>query len=175
MSGTTTAVRVTLAREGSANIATGLPVLDHLIAQFAHSGRFRLALEVAPESADEAVAAAGRALGGALGERLRAASAAGGGWSLVPAAEALASAALELDDEPRLVSNVDLSAERVGGLDTDVASRFLQEVSVAAGVNLHVRLLEGRDPQHVLSALFKAVGAAFGQACRPAPTTPEEE
>ena len=29
-----------------------------------------------------------------------------------------------------------------------------------------IRVLEGRDPEHVLAALFKAVGAALGQACR---------
>jgi imidazoleglycerol phosphate dehydratase HisB len=175
MTGTGIAVRLALAREGDANVATGLPVLDHLVAQFAQSGRFKLALEAAPGSAEEAVAAAGRALGGALGERVRAPSAAGRGWALVPADEALAAAALETDDEPRLVSNVDLTGERVGGLENDVASRFLREVADAAGVNLHVRLLEGTEPQHVLAAIFKAVGAAFGQAGRPVPTSPEEE
>jgi imidazoleglycerol-phosphate dehydratase len=164
---TQTGVRVELAHEGSANVATGLPVLDHLVGQLAHAARFRLALEVAPGSADEAVGAAGRALGAALADRL--ASNAGLGWALVPADEALASAALERDEAPRLVTNVDFSDQRVGGLATDVASRFLQELALAAGLNLHVRLLEGADPQHVLAAIFKAVGAALGQACRPVP------
>src|SRR3954468_2021169 len=101
MNGTQTGVRVALAAEGTAHVATGLPVLDHLIGELARLGRFRLSLEVAPGSADEAVAAAGRAIGNALGERLDAAGAAGSGWALVPAAEALASAALERDPEPR--------------------------------------------------------------------------
>ena len=34
-----------------------------------------------------------------------------------------------------------------------------------------MRLVEGDDPQHVLAAIFKAVGAALGQACRPVPET----
>jgi imidazoleglycerol-phosphate dehydratase len=99
---------------------------------------------------------------------------AGSGWALVPAAEALASAALERDPEPRLVSNVDFSDQRVGGLATDVASRFLRELAESAQLNLHVRLLEGTDPQHVLTSIFKAVGAALGQACRPV-AVPDEE
>jgi imidazoleglycerol-phosphate dehydratase len=169
---TQTGVRVELAREGSANVATGLPVLDHLVGELAHSARFKLALEVAPGSADEAVGAAGRALGNALAQRL--AASAGVGWALVPADEALAAAALERDDAPRLVTNVDLSDHRVGGLATDVASRFLHELALAAGLNLHVRLLEGADPQHVLAAIFKAVGAALGQACRPVPDSRED-
>src|SRR5437868_8529020 len=105
MNETQTGVRVELAQEGAANVGTGLPVLDHLIGELAKTARFKLSLEVAPESADEAVAAAGRALGTALGERL--AQGAGSGWALVPSAEALASAALDRDEEPRFVTNVD--------------------------------------------------------------------
>jgi imidazoleglycerol-phosphate dehydratase len=174
VNGTQTGVRVALAAEGSANVTTGLPVLDHLVTELARTGRFKLSLEVAPGTADEAVSAAGRAIGSALGERLEAPGAAGSGWALVPAAEALASAALERDAEPRLVTNVDFSDQRVGGLANDVASRFLRELAESARLNLHVRLLEGTDPQHVLTAIFKAVGAALGQACRPAPASDEE-
>jgi imidazoleglycerol phosphate dehydratase HisB len=166
MAETQTEIRVTLAREGSANVATGLPVLDHLVAELAETARLRLVLEVAPGTSGETVGAAGRAVGSAIAELVRTS---GRGWAIVPAVEALASAALEVDDVPRLVSNVDFSDRRVGGVGTDVASSFLRELAEAAGLNLHVRLLEGDDPQHVLTAIFKAVGAALGQACRPVP------
>ncbi len=170
---TQTGVRIALAAEGAASVDTGLPVLDHLVARLAATGRFRISLEVAPGSADEAVAAAGRAAGAAFGERLDEPGAAGSGWSLVPADEALASAALERSETPRLVANVDFSEQRVGGSATDVVSRFLEELTHAARLNLHVRVLEGTDPQHVLEAIFKAVGAALGQACRPVPDAKE--
>jgi imidazoleglycerol-phosphate dehydratase len=168
MAETKTGIRLTLAAQGAANVATGVPVLDHLVGELARSGRFEITLEVAPERADQAVPAAGRALGGALAERLAAPSS-GRGWALVPAEEALAAAALERSERPTLVSNVDFSDLRVGGLSTDVASHFLRELVDAAQLNLHVRLMEGTDPQHVLAAIFKAVGAALGQACRPEP------
>jgi imidazoleglycerol phosphate dehydratase HisB len=174
MTETQTGVRLALADAGSASVATGLPVLDHLVAELARTARFKLSLEVAPGSADEAAAAAGKALGGALGERLDAPGVAAFGWALVPAHEALASAALERSTEPRLVTNVDFSGQSVGGASTDVASRFLRELAAAAQLNLHVRLVEGTDSQHVLAAIFKAVGAALGQACRPVPEAKEE-
>jgi imidazoleglycerol-phosphate dehydratase len=160
-------VKVELANEGSANVTTGVPVLDHLVAELAHAGRLRVALEVAPESADQEVVAAGRAFGSALASLLE--GGAGRGWSIVPADEALASASLERTETPLFVSNVDLSDQRVAGLATDLASRFLRELTDSASLNLHVRLLEGTDPQHVLAAMFKAVGAALGQACRKEP------
>jgi imidazoleglycerol-phosphate dehydratase len=167
MAETQTGVRVALAPEGAASIATGLPVLDHLIGALAHAARLRVLLEVEPGSADEEVAAAGRAIGGALAGLLRAPGAAGSGWALLPADEALAAAALETAATPLVVSNVDFSRQRVGGLASDVVSRFLNELAAGAGLTIHVRLLEGRDPQHVLEAIFKAFGAALGQACRP--------
>jgi imidazoleglycerol phosphate dehydratase HisB len=159
-----TGVRVELASEGSANVATGLPVLDHLVGELARAARLRIVLEVAPESADQEVTAAARGFGNALVPLLE--GAAGRGWSIVPADEALASAALEHTDSPLFASNVDFSDQRVAGLSTDLASRFLRELADSASLNLHVRLLEGTDPQHVLAAMFKAVGAAIGQACR---------
>lgn len=174
MTETQTGVRLALAPEGSANVATGLPVLDHLVVELARTARFKLSLEVAPGSADDTAAAAGRALGEALAVQLGAPTAAGRGWAMVPAEEALASTALETSERPRFVTNVDFSGQSVGGLSTDVASRFLQELAQAAGLNLHVRLVEGTDPQHVLAAIFKSVGAALGPACRPVPEAKEE-
>jgi imidazoleglycerol-phosphate dehydratase len=168
MPGTQAGVRLALARQGSATVSTGLPVLDHLIGELAGMGRFRLVLEVAPDGPDQAATTAGRALGASFAELLAERGALGVGWAIVPSAEALALASLQRDEQPGLVSNVEFSEERVGGLATDVASGFLRETAEAAQVNLHVRLLEGTDSQHVLTAIYKAVGAALGQACRPA-------
>jgi imidazoleglycerol phosphate dehydratase HisB len=59
-------VRVSLDGAGESNVSTGLPVLDHLVGELARTGRFKLGLEVAPGSPDEAVTAAGRALGASI-------------------------------------------------------------------------------------------------------------
>src|SRR5579884_1756437 len=155
---TQTGVRVELAAEGSAAVATGLPVLDHLVGELARSARMRVALEVAPGSADEEVAAPLRSVG-----------AAGSGWAWLPAEEALAGVVLEVAERPRVASNVDFSGELVGGLARDVVARFLGELAAGAGLNVHIRVLEGDDPGHVLVAIFKALGAALGLACRPRP------
>jgi imidazoleglycerol-phosphate dehydratase len=165
--------RLAPAAVGEADVETGLPVLDHLVAELAAAGRFRLSLEVAPGSSDEALTAAGRAFGRAVASQLDRGGA-GTGFAVVPSYEALALASLERVDDGRLVTNVDFSDERVGGVATDVAARFLEELALGASLNLHVRLVEGTDPQHVLSAIFKAVGAALGQALRPFPPEPEE-
>jgi imidazoleglycerol-phosphate dehydratase len=168
MSETHTGVRVELAVEGSASVATGLPVLDHLVGELARCAGLRVTLEVAPGSAEEEVAAAGRALGSALSGPLRGDSASGRGWAFLPADEALAGVVVEVSERALVASNVDFSGQLAGGLASDVVAHFLRELADRAGLNVHVRLLEGTDPEHVLAAIFKALGAALGQACRPA-------
>jgi imidazoleglycerol-phosphate dehydratase len=152
---------------GSSNVATGIPVLDHLLTLLARAGGFDLALELAPADAEAEVADAGRALGESLAELLRAADAPGHASAFVPADEALAQVALEVSDRPQLHSNVDLSEAHAGGLGSDLAARFLDALSEGAGLTLHVRLIHGEDSQHVLEAIFKALGAALAQATRP--------
>jgi imidazoleglycerol-phosphate dehydratase len=162
-----TSVRVSVAGAGRASVETGLSVLDHLLTLLATHASFDLTLEVEPSTADAEIAAAARALGDALAEPLRADSARGHGSGVVPADEAHAHVALEASGRPLIVSNVDLSEARAGGLSGDLAARFLNELANAAGLTLHVRLIEGSDTHHVLEAIFKSLGVALAQACRP--------
>jgi len=159
--------RVSTAGNGEANVATGVSALDHLIGLLASYASFDLALEVAPGDAEDEVRAAGRALGEALAEPLRAEGVRGHGSAVVPSAEALAHVALEASDEPLLVSHVDLSGVRVGGMAKDVVAAFLEELVAGGSLTLHVRLIDGSDAHHVLEAIFKALGTALAQACRP--------
>jgi imidazoleglycerol-phosphate dehydratase len=152
---------------GPTNIETGLPVLDHLLTLLAEYARFGLALEIEPGSADAEVAAAGSALGESLAGFMRTGGARGYGAASMTSSEALAQVVLEASDRPLVVSNVDLSDARIGGLATDLAARFLQQLAEGAGLTLHVRLVNGNDTQHVLEAIFKALGVSLAQACSP--------
>jgi imidazoleglycerol-phosphate dehydratase len=156
-------VRVT-AGNGRANVDTGVSVLDHLLALLARSGRFELALELPPGDAETEVDDAGRALGEVFADLLRSEGAPGHGSAFMPADEALAQVALEASGRPLVASNVDLTEAKAGGLDTDLAARFLDAFAEAAGLTLHVRLIDGEDSRHVLEAIFKALGAALAQA-----------
>ena len=160
--------RLDVAGSGEASIATGVPVLDHLIGLLAKYGSFDIALEIAPGEAEAEIAAAGSALGRAFRDALRSGGSRGHGSAVVPADEALAHVALEASGRPMVVSNVELSDARVAGLGRDVIGTFLHELAEGAGLTIHVRLIEGSEPEHVLEAIFKALGAALGQAARPA-------
>jgi len=119
---------------GAVNVATGVPVLDHLLGELARAGGFDLTLEIDPDDAE----------------------------AEVPADEALAMVVVERSDRPLVASNADLTG--AGGLGSDLAARFLRRLSEEAGLTVHVRLMEGEDTGHALAAIFKALGVALARA-----------
>lgn len=144
---------------GRANVATGVPLLDHLVTQLAIAGRFDLALEVDPGDAVAEVEAAGAALGAAVAPLLAAGA---HGMGVMPSAEALAMVVIEASATALVASNADLTG--AGGLGTDLAARFLDSLANACGLTLHVRLFEGEETDHALEAIFKALGVALADA-----------
>jgi imidazoleglycerol-phosphate dehydratase len=144
---------------GTASVATGLPVLDHLLGALALGGRFDLWLEIDPDDPGAEVDAAGTALGEALAAIVPAGAL---GEATVPSDEALAMVVVERSGRPLVASNADLTG--VGGLGSDLAARFLRSLADALGLTIHVRLIEGEDTDHVLGAIFRALGLALARA-----------
>ena len=147
------------AGRGEANVATGVPLLDHLLTVFAAAGRFDLSLEIDPGEPAAEVDAAGVALGQAIAPLLRNGA---HGSGVMLAAEALAMVAIEASGRALVVSNADLTG--AGGLGTDIAARLLTALTETADVTLHVRLIEGENTDHALEAIFKALGVALSDA-----------
>ena len=144
---------------GAINVATGVPVLDHLLTELARAGGFDLTLEIEPDDPEAEVDAAGTALGRAVRPRLADGAL---GEATVPADEALAMVVVERSERPLVASNADLTG--AGGLGTDLAARFLDRLSEEAGLTVHVRLMEGDDTGHALAAIFKALGVERARA-----------
>ncbi len=86
----------------------------------------------------------------------------------MPADEALAHVTLSRPPAARSSSRTSTSPTRGWpGSASDVVATFLRELAEGAGLTVHVRLIEGSDPEHVLEAIFKALGVALAQSCRP--------
>lgn len=146
---------------GVVNVATGVPVLDHLLGVLARAGGFDLALEIDPDDAESEVASAGSTLGRAVASQIPETAVS---EAAAPTDDALVMIVLERSGRPLVASNADLRG--AGGLGTDLAARFLDGFARAAGLTLHVRVIEGEDAEHVLEAIFKALGIALARAAR---------
>jgi imidazoleglycerol-phosphate dehydratase len=159
-----TNVRVELRLDGSgtATADTGLPFFDHMLQQLGTHAGFDLVvsargdLEVDGHHTVEDVGIAlGEALTEALGDKQgirRFAS------ITVPLDEAAVDVAI-------VVHEVDVPAETIGSYDTGLTEDFVRAFATAAQMTLHIRLLAGRSPHHVVEAEFKAMAKALGDAC----------
>lgn len=153
---------------GEARVETGIGFLDHMLRHLAVHGLFDLEvqargdLEVDPHHTVEDVAIVlGQALDQALGDR-RGIVRMGHAW--VPMDEALAFVAVDLSGRPYAVLDLTFTGPTVGTLPVSLLPHFLETLAVHARMNVHARLLSGRDDHHRAEALFKALGRALDVA-----------
>lgn len=167
-----TTVRVELELDGSgvSGADTGLPFFDHMLQQLGTHAGFDLTvtatgdLEVDGHHTVEDVGIAlGQALAEALGDKTgirRFAS------ITVPLDEAAVEVALDLSGRPFVVHEVEVPAEIIGTYDTGLTEDFLRAFATTAQMTLHVRLVSGRSPHHVVEAEFKALAKCLQDAVR---------
>ena len=158
-------VEIDLDGTGEFAVSTGIPFLDHMLESFARHGAFDLRISAKGDLAVDAhhtVEDVAIALGQALREAIG--SAAGirryGGLAL-PMAEAKVEVAVDISNRPYLVYHVQLANTQIGSFDASLTEDFLYAFSQNAGLDLHVNLCYGRNPHHVVEAIFKGVARAL--------------
>jgi imidazoleglycerol-phosphate dehydratase len=168
---TAVTVDLTLDGTGETNVSTGVPFFDHMLDQLGRHGAFDLRIEAKGDlevDSHHTVEDVGLALGDALSEALGDKDGINRyGFAVVPMEEALVQVALDLSGRPHLAHDVPVPAASIGGYDPVLTNEFLRALTNRAGITLHVRLLDGRDPHHIVEAEFKALARALGQACAP--------
>ena len=168
-----TEVHVELALDGvgASSADTGLPFFDHMLEQLGKHAGFDLDVQAKGDldvdghhTVEDVGIAIGQALAEALGDK---AGIRRFGSVSVPIDEALVECALDLSGRPFVVHEVPVPAEVIGTYDTGLTEDFIQAIAAAAQMTIHVRLVSGRSPHHVVEAEFKAVARALGDACAP--------
>jgi imidazoleglycerol-phosphate dehydratase len=170
-----TQVRVTLDLDGSGqyDVSTGVGFLDHLLRHVTVHGLFDLTvlakgdLEIDPHHTVEDVALTlGACLDQALGDRKGIVRM---GHAYAPMDESLAFVAVDLSGRPYTVVEGEWSTPMIGQLPTTLVPHCLESLATAGRLNLHARVLYGRDDHHKAEALFKALGRALEMAVRVEP------
>jgi imidazoleglycerol-phosphate dehydratase len=166
-------VSLNLDGTGKAEVASGLPFLDHMLEQIARHGMFDLNVKAKGDlqvDAHHTVEDVGITLGQAL---LRALGDKKGihryGHAYVPLDEALSRVVVDISGRPCLDFRVKFSRARVGEFDVDLIHEFFQGLVNHAALTLHIDNLKGRNVHHQAETVFKAFGRALRQACEPDP------
>lgn len=165
-----TQVRVELELDGAgtADVDTGVPFFDHMLAQLARHGGFDLTVRTkgdieidAHHTVEDTAIALGQAFREALGDK---AGIRRFGDATVPLDETLVQAAADLSGRPYVVHQEPDMAPLIGGYDTTLTRHIFESFTANAAVCLHVRVLYGRNPHHLVEAQFKAVARALRDA-----------
>ena len=165
-----TDIEMTLDLDGTGEhrIATGIPFLDHMLAQVAKHGRFYLSVKAAgdlPVDLHHTVEDVGIVLGDAVSQALEErAGIVRYGAARVPMDEALASAVIDLSGRPFLIFQAPQLKGRIGDFETDLVREFFQGLTNHLRANVHIHVEYGQNLHHMAEAVFKAAGRALDQA-----------
>ena len=168
-------VEVDLDGTGRSTVSTGVGFYDHMLASLARHALLDLTVEAtgdtevdAHHTVEDVAIVLGDALREALGDKTGIARF---GDALVPLDETLVQAAVDVSGRPYCVHTGEAEGQAyvvIGGSYVGSLTRHVFEtLAHHAGLALHVRVLSGRDPHHVVEAQFKAVARALRAAVAP--------
>ncbi|MCP5322236.1 MAG: imidazoleglycerol-phosphate dehydratase HisB [Pseudomonadales bacterium] len=161
-------VRVNLDGTGRADLASGIPFLDHMLDQIARHGLFDLTVQAEGDlhiddhhTAEDVGITLGQAFARALGNK---AGLVRYGHAYVPLDEALSRVVVDLSGRPGLAFDVPFTRARIGEFDVDLCREFFQGFVNHAAVTLHIDNLRGLNAHHQAETVFKAFGRALRMA-----------
>ena len=168
----TVLVEVDLDGTGSAKVATTVPYYDHMLASLARHALLDLTVQAsgdtdidAHHTVEDVAIVLGQALKEALGDKRGIRRF---GDATVPLDEALAQAVVDVAGRPYCVHTGEPPGQEyalIGGHFVGSLTRHvLETLALRAEIALHVRVLAGRDPHHIVEAQFKALARALRDA-----------
>ncbi len=166
---TSIVVEVGLDGAGRAQLATGVPFLDHMLDQVARHGMIDLTVQAtgdlhidAHHTVEDIGITMGQAFKAAIGDKKGVVRY---GHAYVPLDEALSRAVIDLSGRPGLTFEVPFTRAMIGTFDVDLAHEFFQGFVNHALVTLHIDNLRGDNAHHQCETVFKAFGRALRAAC----------
>jgi len=165
-----TDISVTLDLDGAGipEICTGIGFFDHMLEGFSKHGFFDLKCVVKGDlnvdghhTVEDTGIVLGQAIAQAVGNKKGIRRY---GSFILPMDDALALCAVDLCGRPWLNYDCTFHTGRIGELDTELVREFFYAVSYSAGMNLHIKMLDGINAHHMTEAMFKAFAKALDQA-----------
>ncbi len=153
---------------GQTSLDTGIGFFDHMLDGFARHGFFDLTVKVEGDlevdshhTIEDTGIVLGTAIREALGDKKGICRF---GDRILPMDETLVLCAVDLSGRPYLNFDVNFTVPKTGDMDTEMAREFFYAVSYAAGMNLHLKLLDGTNNHHIMEGVFKSFGKALDEA-----------
>ncbi|HRD62765.1 MAG TPA: imidazoleglycerol-phosphate dehydratase HisB [Nocardioides sp.] len=167
-------VEVDLDGSGRHDISTGVGFYDHMLTAFARHGLVDLVVQTegdthidAHHTVEDTAIVLGQALREALGDKVGIRRF---GDATVPLDEALVQAVVDVSGRPYCVHTGEPEGQQYVALGADPAylgsltRHVFETIAFHAHLAVHVRVLAGREPHHIVETQFKAFARAFRDA-----------
>ena len=161
-------LEIDLDGKGTAEVSTGVGFADHMLTLLAFWSGCDIKIFCKGDlhvDAHHTLEDVGLCLGQALAEALGDKSGINRiGFSRFPLDEALSEVVVDLSGRAYLVYEDSLLPAQVAGEEKDLWREFFKSLAFKGQMNLHVRMLYGKNGHHLLESAFKALGVALRQA-----------
>ncbi len=162
-------VTVDLDGSGTSEIRTGIGFFDHMLDALARHALLDLTVVATGDlhvDGHHTVEDTGIALGGAIARALGDRSGIRRyGHALVPLDESLVRAVVDVSGRPWLSYDIEIPKwQMLGDYDVFLTPEFFRALVTNAGLTVHMDLVRGDNPHHIVEAAFKAFARAFDAA-----------
>ena len=154
---------------GVTKVDTGIGFFDHMLTGFGKHGFFDLDVSVKGDlevdghhTVEDTGIVLGNAIKVAIGDKVGIKRF---GYFILPMDDALVLCSLDLSGRPYFNFDFTFPTQMVGDFETELVREFFYAVSYSAGMNLHIKVLDGLNSHHIAEAMFKAFGKALDEAC----------
>ncbi|MBN2617961.1 MAG: imidazoleglycerol-phosphate dehydratase HisB [Spirochaetales bacterium] len=164
-------LRLDLSGNGTVEINTGVPYLDHMLTAMAFHGKFDLKID-ATGDLDVDSHHLVEDIGIVLGDALRQTVEKYGGvkryaQKTIPMDEALSEVVIDVCMRPYLVYNATYPQEYSGNFQMHLLREFFHGLTSKGAFTLHAICRYGENSHHMSEALFKALGISIKEAYTP--------
>lgn len=83
---------------------------------------------------------------------------------ILPMDEALVLCAIDISGRPYCKIDVDIKEEKTSDFETVLLAHFFKSFALSSGMTLHIKMIEGIDPHHIIECVFKACARALREA-----------
>lgn len=153
---------------GNSSISTGIGFFDHMLTQVARHGFFDIDLKAQGDisvdshhTIEDVGIVLGKSISKALGEKVGIKRY---GSIIIPMDEALVLCSLDISGRSYLSFDGKFTVDKVGDFDTEMVEEFFRAIATNLGMNLHIKVIEGKNNHHIIEGIFKAFGKALDEA-----------
>ena len=153
---------------GENSISTGIGFFDHMLTHISKHGFMDLDVNAKGDievdchhTIEDVGIVLGKCIAKALGDKKGIKRY---GFFILPMDEALILCSMDISGRAYLNFDVTFPTQKCGDMDMEMVEEFFRAVTANAGIDMHIKMLEGKNSHHIAEGVFKAFGKALDMA-----------